>query len=512
MNQKKILIKNSGTSVVSQIISTVLQFVVRTVLLRCVGVEYLGISETFASVLNTLSITELGFQTAVVYNLYRPLNDKDYNKVGQVLAILKMVYRFIGIVFLVFGMVLTPFCHIFLKDITVPITEVKVLFLLQACNSAISYFLAYKRSLLFADQREYVSKLVDTGTNLFVTVVRVCILIFTKNYVLYIAVQLAQTLISNIVIHIYCDKKYANIVIKDYDKKLFREIFLNVKNIFVGKIAAYVYNSTDNIVISTFVSTLTVGYMNNYYIILKGIKTILASLLNPIQPIIGRMIARNDSKESNTDEAFYLYTYARYLIAFAVIVPLYNVIEGFISIWVGSEFIVSSILLVLLLIDLYIHLVHSACCDFLIGNGLFKYDKYIEIIGASTKIIISLIAVQFLGVQGVLLSTVLSQCVFWLSRAYVVNRYCIRDRKAFVHKYILTNMYYATLIIVTCILTHSILGAFLGRCTGFIDFIMKGCFIECISLLVLIIGLIPIKQHRIAIGYVRYFFSERKQT
>ena len=80
MSRQQIAIKNSMTGLMSQIIVLILQFWTRSIFVQHLGVEMLGISSTLSSILNTLSLTELGFQSAVIYSLYRPLAEKNYNK------------------------------------------------------------------------------------------------------------------------------------------------------------------------------------------------------------------------------------------------------------------------------------------------------------------------------------------------------------------------------------------------------------------------------------------------
>ena len=154
-----------------------------------------------------------------------------------------------------------------------------------------------------------------------------------------------------------------------------RSLFSNVKNVFAGKIAAYVYSSTDSLVISAFISTVQVGYLVNYTTISQQLKTLIAGLLNPITPMIGNVLA-TDSEGESKEGAFKLYAVMRVLIATMIVVPFCVLINDFIAMWVGAEYILPASVVVLLVMDLYIHFVHSVNVDFINAAGS-RIEHYI---------------------------------------------------------------------------------------------------------------------------------------
>ena len=60
---------------------TLLPFATRTIMIQTIGIEYLGVDSLFASVLNMLSLSELGFSSAIVYTMYKPVAEKEDEKV-----------------------------------------------------------------------------------------------------------------------------------------------------------------------------------------------------------------------------------------------------------------------------------------------------------------------------------------------------------------------------------------------------------------------------------------------
>ena len=159
-NRSQAIMKNGVVGILSQCLTMVLAFVSRSIFLKYIGEEMLGINSTFASVLEALSLGELGFQSAIVFMLYKPLQEGNRERVNAITNLLKTLYRYVGIFFLVASIAVLPLLKYILKGVTVT-PQIYVFFLLQTSVSVVSYFLAYPRSLLYADQKEYLTKLVD---------------------------------------------------------------------------------------------------------------------------------------------------------------------------------------------------------------------------------------------------------------------------------------------------------------------------------------------------------------
>ena len=76
----------------------------RKFLISILGIEYQGVNGLFGSVLNMLSIAELGIGTAIIYHLYRPLANGNKEMVGSIMHFYKNCYRGIALVMLTVGM------------------------------------------------------------------------------------------------------------------------------------------------------------------------------------------------------------------------------------------------------------------------------------------------------------------------------------------------------------------------------------------------------------------------
>lgn len=100
MNKNKVLLlKNCSTGLVSQVMTLIFQFLTRSLFIRYIGIELLGVYSTFTSVLSTLSLAELGFQTAIVFSLYKPLAQRDEQQINDIVNVFRFVYDCIGAFF-----------------------------------------------------------------------------------------------------------------------------------------------------------------------------------------------------------------------------------------------------------------------------------------------------------------------------------------------------------------------------------------------------------------------------
>lgn len=438
MKRKESILKNTSIGFLGQVVPQVLQFLIRKFILMYIGIEVLGIGSTLASVLATLSLAELGFQNAVVFYLYKPLNEQNHEKVNQILTILKRVYEMMGIFFIGLTILAIPALKHILIGVNIT-NSVIAYYGIMSINLSLSYFFAYKRALLYADQKEYVSKFIDSTIGILLGCVQIAAIIVCRSYVLFLILQVLQTVLSNLFIHIFCRKKYVYLQIVSFRWDLFKRIGKDVKNIFMGKIAGYVYGATDNLVISTFMGTVKVGYLSNYTVLINAIKIVVNSIFNAMTPVIGNLIIDTDDRRRREFD-FRTYAYVRYLLATIIVIPWVVLSNEIVVIFWGKQYIMTQKIAILLAIDLYIHIVYSACCEYINGAGLFKADKYISLLGAISNITLSIVFVVNLGVEGVLIGTAISQVIFWVGRSAVVYKRIFGIGRTAYAKYVLKNV------------------------------------------------------------------------
>ena len=350
---------NSLVGFICLVIPIFLQFISRQYFLEYLNVGYLGVQGTYTSLLGTLSLTELGLQTAIVYCLYQPLKDNNYDLINDIMNVMRIVYLWIGLAFLIFPFFISPFLSNILQGIEIN-NEIRLCLFTESCSSAFSYFLSYKRTLLFADQKEYVSKIIDLSCSIIFVIIQLYCLKEFRSFLLFSVINCIRVIVSNCIIQYVSKEIYPYFVKKKFSVDVFKRIWSYLKNIIFLRIASYVYTSTDNLVISVIIGTAQVGYLGNYTIITQRLTSVANSILVPIGPIIGNLLLDKDKDKNHL--AFKVTSFIRTIISVSLIIPLYLILDDFIRWWIGNEYILSSYVKILLLADIYINLTYTACC------------------------------------------------------------------------------------------------------------------------------------------------------
>ena len=420
MNQRHIAVKSSAIGVCSQIISLICKFVVRTFQIRFLGVELLGLDGVLIDYIAVLSLADLGLTSAMIYHLYKPVIENDEDKINELMAVYRQIYQIIALMICGIGMILLIFLPKIVKDVEFSNSYLVLAYIFQLVATVSSYLLAYKRIYLNAKQKQYVCIIIDTITLVLFSILKIAVLICFKSYMAFLVMSIIQNIFSNTVINIYCGKYYSFLKQrKAIDITVRKKIFSEVKDVFGSKIAGYVYSSTDNIVISIILGTVQVGIASNYKYLMSAIKGLVNSAMSTIQPIIGNFL----NADHSNGEMYRLlknYSFVRYILAVFTAVPFLCVVDKFVEMWAGKEYLMSSTIPILLVIDYFIGSMSGPLGEFLTAEGMFKYEKNVSILAAIFNVCGSLLGAKLLGVQGVLIATVISQCILWIGRGKAV--------------------------------------------------------------------------------------------
>lgn len=436
------VIRNTAYSFVYQLSDIVFSFILRTIFIRTLGKSYLGISGLFANILTVLSLMDLGVGSAIVFALYKPLAEHDDNKVATLMQLYKKVYICIGVLVCGIGFSLTPFLN---KIIHLPetINHIYLIYWLSIANTAMSYFLAYRRSLLIADQRSDI----NVKNQLLFRITRFILLAFallgTHNYIVYLALDVANTLCSNLQITYLVKKRYAYIETAETvplsgseKKQILRYMYSGI----FSKFGQTIVNSTDSIIISTFVSTVLVGIYSNYSMITTSLEMAVYIFFSGITASIGNFAVEKDAKQS--EELFRNVTFINYMVSFVCVVCLFSLLSPFVLIWTGSnDYLLSNITVAVIVLNFYIASMQKSIECFVGAVGEMGYhNRFRGIIEGVVNLVVSLGLVQYtnLGITGVFLGTTVCFVVgrIWMD-AYVLYKYWFKSKvRNYVVRYI----------------------------------------------------------------------------
>lgn len=330
-------LKNASVGIISKALNILILFGGRTIFIYTLGEQYLGISSLFSNILTVLSLVELGFAEAITFSLYRPIANKNEKELSKLMKYFKKVYNLIGVIVFIIGILVMPFINIFITDVPDIKEDIKVIFFLYVTNTAMSYFYAYKSTLLEANQQKYITSVLYVLICLIKTIANCVTLYITKNFILYLAIEIIATVCYNFSISYFTNKRYPNVFRGEdkLEKVKKKEIFRNVKAMFFYKVSGVFLTSTDNIIISSFIGTVLVGKYSNYALITNQVYVFILQVFNALTASIGNLAAvESKEKQYQVFLNIFFFTFVIYCFSTAL---LWNVINPFVSfIWTNN--------------------------------------------------------------------------------------------------------------------------------------------------------------------------------
>lgn len=418
---------NTSVALISRIVAIVMGFVTRVVFTHTLSESYVGINGLFTDILNILSLTELGVGTAITYALYRPIAEKDIERQQALMRLFQIFYRATAACVAVLGLVLVPFLDVLMKN-RPDVDHLLFIYLLYLANSILSYLLVYKRTLVEAHQLNYIVLLYQTAFLVIQDVGQIIVLITTKNFILFLFLYLACTLLGNI-----CISRKANRLfpyLKEKSKKKLpkeerQEIFRNIRAMLMHKIGNVVVNNTDNLLLSSFVGVISVGIYSNYYLLIGSVRQVLDQVFAGITASVGNLGATEDKEHVKKvfEVAFFL---GQWMYGFAAIC-LYELLSPFVSVSFGGKYLFPASVTLVLCINFFINGTRKAVLTFRDSLGLFWYDRYKAVAEALLNIVTSVILVLKFGTLGVFIGTFISTVAtsVWVE-PYVLYRHRLK--------------------------------------------------------------------------------------
>ena len=420
MNNK--YLKNIKYSVVNYVIINLLKFIVRLVFIRTLSIEYLGVNGLFTNVLAMLSLAELGIGPAIVYSLYKPLAYGDKNTVKAIMHLFKKVYVAIGGVILFLGLLLYPWLDSFIKD-GKAVFDVHYFYLIFLLNTVVSYLWTYKRSLLIADQKQYVVNIYQTIVQIIVAVLQIISLLIFANYWCFIILMLVGTVLENFSIARKAEKEYPYLQEQadKLDSSIKQQIVKNTKAMICHKIGGMVVFSSSNLVLSKFAGLVAVGLYSNYYMVIVALNSFASKFFESITASIGNLLVLNNSNEK--EKVFKIIEFITALQAAICFCGLYVLFNPFVELWIGQEYLFDEKIVYLMSFSFYLMYMRKAVCMFKDAGGLFWNDRYKPLAEAVINLIVSVYLTIHYGVIGVVIGSIISTLLtcFWIEPYVLFN-------------------------------------------------------------------------------------------
>lgn len=404
---------NSFAGILYFIITTILTVINRKILISMLGIEYQGIHTLFSDLLNFLSISELGIGAAMVFHLYKPLEQNDTSTITAVLQLYKKLYIVITCTVLTIGCLLIPVLPYIVNMSGIPLS-LTIIYLLCLVDFALSYLFTYKRLLLNADQNNYIVLICDILYQLISQILQILLLTYTKNYYIYIACKGLCRFVENLIISKICNDKYpyttTNIVPK-LNPSFYDDLRKKVKGGIFHRIATFIVHGSNGIIISSFLGLTATGIYSNYMLILNALNQVLDYIISAAKASVGQLLATQDTQHKQ--KIFkQLLCFNAGLTNFTA-TGFYCIVSILIELIFGSVYLLSEYTIIAMTFYLYFLGIRKVFHIFKEANGIFYEDRFFALSESCINVIACICLVKNFGISGIFWGAVIGYSILY---------------------------------------------------------------------------------------------------
>lgn len=455
INRKANTKRNMIWGILRQMLDIVLRLLIRTIVIRVLGAEYLGLNNLFSSILQVLSLAEAGFSSAIVFSMYKPIAEDDTEKICALLAYYRRVYRIIGSFITIAGLCVMPFLGYLIEGGYPSDINIYLLYGIFLFDTASSYFLfSYKECLLTAHQRNDVYSRIVCFVMLAEYLIQIYILLIYKNYYLYILFRPIATITTSILCEIITKRMYPDYrcagTLGRQDRLMIRE---KISGLVVAKLTDITRNSFDSIFVSAYLGLTAVAVYGNYYYIYYALLLLLGILLSSIAAGVGNSLVV-ESKEKNFQDFKKISFLHHWLFSWCT-VCLLCLYQPFMEIWVGRELVAPFPTMAIFCVYFYVSSLGGVQSTYTGGRGLWWESRKLYLTEAAVNIVLNWILVQALGIFGIILASIISSLLIWnVGSLYILFKHYFTEESLWaewLHR--IGNM---CIVAVVCAITYGI--------------------------------------------------------
>lgn len=419
--------RNIFFSLLSQVLTMILDIVCRRVFLHYLSIEYLGLSSTFSSILNILSFAEMGIGSAIIFSLYEPIKNNDQIKIKSLMRLYRNVYYIVGFFILLVGSALTPFLDSFVKEMP-NVPYVSLVYLLLVFQTGALYFFSYKINFLNATQQNHIFRKIQIIFNLTKAILQIVAIIVFRNYFVFLGIAIFFSVAIDVFCSIYVSRKYPFLKGKaeKLDEAEMKIIKKNVFALFLYKMSNTLSATIDTILIARMLGVVPAAIYANYHLVITYSDSFFNNVLATITPSIGNLMVDSSLKKKQTFFKTLQSTY--YWVSTYLAVGLIICFNPFISAAFGSEYLLEQSVVIALSISVTLTNFQRPCSLMRDSNGLFWYGKLRPLAMAIINLGTSILLTYWFGIIGVVIGTIISKiATFVWYDPYIVYKHVLKN-------------------------------------------------------------------------------------
>lgn len=368
-------ITNAKVSLFFLIATFLLNFFSRKLFLDGLGAEVMGMRTTIWTFLGMLSLSELGIASAISAALYKPLAERNYTAINEIVSILGWLYtRVFG--FITLGLIVFLFfMPSLLGDMKAPIEYAYMTIVAFFIGTMLSYTVNYKSIILSADQKHYKINYITQGSIVVKGIVQVLILLYLPNpYIYWVLTDIIFSAGSVYFVDRITRKEYSWLEIKkgqgrEYLKK-YPEILKQTGQLFVYNISVFIFSQSSQALIPVIVSISAVTFYENYKNLVANTRAAIYAVFTNLGSGTANLIAEGNKEKIYS--FFWEITSLLYLIGGIGAFGIFSFSDDFISLWLGDSYILPQTTLLVLSLTAYLDYTRGSIDAYIFGYRLFK--------------------------------------------------------------------------------------------------------------------------------------------
>ncbi|MBO6168404.1 MAG: sugar transporter [Bacteroidales bacterium] len=409
-------LKNSAVSLSFYAFTFVLSFLSRRIFLQHLGPDVLGLNTTASSLLGFLNLAELGIGTAIAVTLYKPLQEKDNDRIREIVSLQGWFYRRIAWLIIAGSVLLFCFFPLIFKNSGLPLWYSYAAYSVLLFSSLLGYFFNYKQIVLSANQQQYLIHFSYTGIQITKTIVQMMAVSWLPYpFVCWLALEFLFSILFTVVLNYQVKKAFPALepdiregkTLKDQ----YKEVIIKVKQVFVHKISTFALTQTSPVIIYAYASLSMVTSYGNYLVLSRGLSSALNAMFNSMGAGVGNLVAEGD--RNRILSVFRELFSSRFLLISVMSYCLYVLSPSFICLWIGQQYILDNVTVFLVAALFFIMTSREVVDSFINAYGLF-HDVWAPVVEASLNVGCSILFGKFWGLPGILGGVLVSQVLIIL--------------------------------------------------------------------------------------------------
>ena len=406
-------IYNVSVTLITNVFILGTAFLVQKALVSTMGADYNGINGLFTSIISMMSLTDLGIGSAIIYHLYRPAAENNYEETNSLLKFYRHSYMLISFVVLLIGSVIMLFMPQLVGTIKIS-DNLYLIFVLFMVDCLSSYFLSYKKSLLYAYQMSFILDGIHFLYYILQNMIQLAVLWYYKSYIGFLVIKTLSKWIENITISIYIRQHYSftrEKKVKELKEDIKSDIFVKIKALLFHRLGRLFVTGSDSLVITGVLGIYQMNLYTNYHLIVGGVTALLNKIFETLTYSVGNFLL--ESSQERNREVYRKIDFLNFWVFGLSTVILYNTLQPMVSLWLGDDFLVSKIILFMFVFNFYQEGMRVSIITFKDAAGIYYTDRYVPLVEAVINVIISVVLAKILGMAGVFAGTIISSGVVY---------------------------------------------------------------------------------------------------